>query len=88
MNKKVDLNTDLGESFGAYKIGHATISVIPLITVGKRRLRLARRTTASVMAENRTALRRARASPSAHIPDTPTLIGFGRRCADRIRPPT
>ena len=31
MNKKVDLNSDLGESFGAYKIGNDE-NVIPLIT--------------------------------------------------------
>ncbi len=79
MRKKIDLNSDAGESFGIYKIG-LDEEVIPLIssaniacgfhagdpTVMKRTLEISRKSGVQ---------------PGAH-PGLPDLVGFGRRKMD------
>jgi 5-oxoprolinase (ATP-hydrolysing) subunit A len=73
---KIDLNSDLGESFGAYTIGNDS-AVLPLITSSN----IACGFHASdpvVMEKTVAAAVKAGAAPGAH-PGFPDLMGFGRR---------
>lgn len=73
---KVDLNSDLGESFGAYKIGNDE-KIIPLITSAN----IACGYHAGdplVMSKTVASALRAGVSVGAH-PGFPDLLGFGRR---------
>ena len=79
MQKKIDLNSDVGESFGAYKIG-LDEAVIPLISSANIACgfhagdpSVINRTVA-LASENHVAL-------GAH-PGLPDLMGFGRRSMD------
>ena len=79
MTKPIDLNSDVGESFGAYSIG-LDASVIPLITSANIACGfhagdpLVMHKTVSIAAENNVGL-------GAH-PGLPDLMGFGRRPMD------
>ena len=80
MTIAVDLNCDMGESFGAYRIG-ADDAVFPFITSAN----VACGYHGGDPAVMRTTLARAQASaasPSARIPGFQDLIGFGRRNMD------
>lgn len=76
MGYQIDLNSDLGESFGAYQIGKDS-DIIPLISSANVACGfhagdpLVISTTAELAKENRTAV-------GAH-PGFPDLAGFGRR---------
>ncbi len=79
MQKKIDLNSDVGESFGAYKIG-LDEAVIPLINSANIACGFHAgdpsviNRTVSLASENSVAL-------GAH-PGLPDLMGFGRRSMD------
>ena len=79
MNKKIDLNSDVGESFGAYRIG-LDEAVIPLISSANIACGfhagdpLVMDRTVSLAAQNGVGL-------GAH-PGLPDLMGFGRRPMD------
>ena len=79
MLKQIDLNSDVGESFGAYKIGMDE-AVIPLISSANIACGfhagdpLVMEKTVSLAAENGVGL-------GAH-PGLPDLMGFGRRAMD------
>ncbi len=79
MLKQIDLNSDVGESFGAYKIG-LDEAVIPLISSANIACGfhagdpLVMAQTVSLTAENGVGL-------GAH-PGLPDLVGFGRRAMD------
>jgi UPF0271 protein len=79
MNDRVDLNCDMGESFGAYRIG-ADDAVFPFITSAN----VACGFHGGDPAVMRTTVARARdrgVAVGAH-PGLPDLIGFGRRTMD------
>lgn len=79
MNDRVDLNCDMGESFGAYRIG-ADDAVLPFITSAN----VACGFHGGDPAVMRTTLAHARdrgVAVGAH-PGLPDLIGFGRRTMD------
>jgi UPF0271 protein len=79
MNDRVDLNCDMGESFGAYRIG-ADDAVFPFITSAN----VACGFHGGDPAVMRTTVERARdhgVAVGAH-PGLPDLIGFGRRTMD------
>ncbi len=79
MHRQIDLNSDVGESFGAYKIGRDE-EVIPLISSANIACGfhggdpLIMEKTVSLAAENGVGL-------GAH-PGLPDLMGFGRRTMD------
>ena len=79
MRKQIDLNSDVGESFGAYKIG-LDEAVVPLISSANIACGfhagdpLVMAKTVSLAAENGVGL-------GAH-PGLPDLMGFGRRVMD------
>ena len=73
----IDLNADIGESFGVYNIGHDDL-LLRSITSGKHRLRISCRRSIRD-APNRPARRARRRMPSVRIPGFPDLVGFGRR---------
>jgi UPF0271 protein len=79
MNIKIDLNSDVGESFGNYKIGMDD-EIIPLISSANIACGFhagdpeVMRNTVSLAAENGVAV-------GAH-PGLPDLMGFGRRAMD------
>ena len=73
----IDLNSDVGESFGAYRIG-ADAEVMRQHHVGERRLRVSRGRSGSD-ARRRSGWPGTPAWPSARIPGFPDLVGFGRR---------
>ena len=76
MNKKVDLNSDLGESFGAYKIGNDE-NVIPLITSANVACGW-HAGDSLVMQKTVSLCKGAGIAVGAH-PGYPDLMGFGRR---------
>ena len=74
---RIDLNADVGESFGAYTIGHDA-GLMNVDHVGEHRRRISRRRSVGA-ARDDPARRRRTASRSARIPGFPDLAGFGRR---------
>ena len=72
----IDLNCDMGESFGAYRIG-ADAEVMASIYVGERRVRVSRRRSRRDAADGAAGARRG-VAVGAH-PGFPDLAGFGRR---------
>jgi 5-oxoprolinase (ATP-hydrolysing) subunit A len=79
MPDRVDLNCDMGESFGAYRIG-ADDSVFPYITSANVACGF-HGGDPSVMRSTLTRARELGVSVGAH-PGLPDLIGFGRRSMD------
>ena len=79
MADRVDLNCDMGESFGAYRIG-ADDSVFPYITSANVACGF-HGGDPSVMRKTLTRARELGVSVGAH-PGFPDLIGFGRRSMD------
>lgn len=76
MNKKVDLNSDLGESFGAYKIGNDE-NVIPLITSAN--VACGWHAGDSVVMQKTVSLCKGAGIAVGAHPGYPDLMGFGRR---------
>jgi 5-oxoprolinase (ATP-hydrolysing) subunit A len=79
MGNRVDLNCDMGESFGAYRIG-ADDSVFPFITSANVACGF-HGGDPSVMRATLSRARELGVSVGAH-PGLPDLIGFGRRSMD------
>jgi UPF0271 protein len=79
MRSRIDLNCDMGESFGAYQIG-ADGEVFPYITSVNVACGF-HGGDPSVMRETLAQAKRRRVSVGAH-PGFPDLIGFGRRNID------
>ncbi|HXT18446.1 MAG TPA: 5-oxoprolinase subunit PxpA [Gemmatimonadaceae bacterium] len=79
MNDRVDLNCDMGESFGAYHIG-ADEEVFPFITSANVACGF-HGGDPSVMRTTLARARQRRVAVGAH-PGFPDLIGFGRRTLD------
>ncbi len=73
---KIDLNSDLGESFGAYKIG-SDENVIPLISSANVACGF-HAGDPSVMAKTAALCKKSGCALGAH-PGYPDLVGFGRR---------
>ena len=81
--KTIDINCDMGESYGAWKMG-ADAEVMPFITLGEHRLRLPRRRPGDDPQDGARS-RSTTASPIGAHPSLPDLQGFGRR-AMKISP--
>ena len=79
MQKKVDLNSDVGESFGVYKIGFDE-EVIPLISSANIACGF-HAGDPSVMKRTLDIAGKNGVGPGAH-PGLPDLVGFGRRKMD------
>jgi len=79
MSRKIDLNSDVGESFGAYKLG-LDEEVIPLITSANIACGW-HAGDAGVMRRTIALAKRNGVAPGAH-PGFPDLLGFGRRNMD------
>ncbi|HIJ41618.1 MAG TPA: LamB/YcsF family protein, partial [Deltaproteobacteria bacterium] len=79
MQKKVDLNSDVGESFGIYKIG-SDEEVIPLISSANIACGF-HAGDPSVMKRTLDLAGKNGVGPGAH-PGLPDLMGFGRRKMD------
>src|SRR5262245_29361091 len=73
---RIDLNADVGESFGAYKLGHDE-ALIPLITSANVACGF-HAGDPSVMRATVALARECRVAVGAH-PGFPDLVGFGRR---------
>lgn len=79
MSRKIDLNSDVGESFGTYKLG-LDEEVIPLITSANIACGWHAGDPA-VMKRTVSLTKRHGVAPGAH-PGFPDLLGFGRRNMD------
>ena len=78
--KSIDLNCDMGESYGRWTLG-ADEEIMPFITLGQRGVRLPRRRSARHAQDGGAGARRNVVAIGSH-PSLPDLMGFGRRVMD------